>query len=181
MLWPENIANHASDVWAASEAVFAEAKEGGVTRFDEDLSSNNRIFLNYAVMEKAEKVSMVPAGFGWSDVGSWEAGNLSAHEGDAKGNSIVGNNVQFVGASATHIESISHTEKTIVAVGVENLVIIDTRTLCFSRMRAKSQDVKLVVEALNAGANAGLTEFPATIHRQQQGHIRRLSMRKAIS
>ena len=44
------------------------------------------------------------------------------------------------------------------------MVIIDTPDALLVRC-AKSQDVKLVVEALNAGANAGLTEFPATIHR----------------
>ncbi|MFL2945982.1 MAG: mannose-1-phosphate guanylyltransferase/mannose-6-phosphate isomerase [Parvibaculales bacterium] len=163
----QNMAAHASDVWMASEAAFAEAQEdAGVTRFEEDsFIAQPDISIDYAVMEKADKVAMVPAGFGWSDVGSWDA-VASAHEADADGNSAMGaDKVQFVEARNTHIESISHTEKIIAAIGVENLVIIDTPDALLLADRAKSQDVKLVVQALKASANAELTELPATVHR----------------
>jgi len=50
-------------------------------------------------------------------------------------------------------------------IGVENLVIIDTPDALLVADRAKSQDVKLVVEALKASADADLTELPATVHR----------------
>ena len=67
----ENIETHAKDVWAASEVAFAEAHEdAGVKRFEEEsFIAQPDISIDYAVMEKAEKISMVPAGFGWSDVG----------------------------------------------------------------------------------------------------------------
>ena len=108
---------------------------------------------------------MVPAGFGWSDVGSWDA-VAGAHDGDANGNSAVGvDNIYFVEARDTHIASSSHTEKVIAAIGVENLVIIDTPDALLVADRAMSQDVKLVVEALKASADAELTELPATVHR----------------
>ena len=64
----------------------------------------------------------------------------------------------------THIESTSHTEKVIAAIGVENLVIIDTPDALLVADRSKSQEVKLVVEALKESADAELTEFPATVH-----------------
>ena len=163
----DNIAAHADDVWPASEAAFAEAQEeAGVTRFDEtSFMAQPDISIDYAVMEKADRVSMVPAGFSWSDVGSWDA-VAGAHEADADGNSAMGaDKVQFFEARNTHIESISHTEKIIAAIGVENLVIIDTPDALLLADRAKSQDVKLVVEALKASANAELTELPATVHR----------------
>jgi mannose-1-phosphate guanylyltransferase/mannose-6-phosphate isomerase len=163
----ENIATHAGDVWVASELAFAAAQEAaGVTRFEENsFIAQPDISIDYAVMEKAERIAMVPAGFGWSDVGSWDA-VAGAHEADADGNSAMGSDkVQFVEARNTHIESISHTEKAIAAIGVNNLVIIDTPDALLVADRAKSQDVKLVVEALKAGADAGLTELPATVHR----------------
>ena len=59
----------------------------------------------------------------------------------------------------------SHTEKAISAIGVENLVIIDTPDALLVADRAKSQDVKFVVEALKASAEAELTELPATVSR----------------
>ncbi len=163
----QNMSAHAGDVWAASETAFAEAQENaGVMRFEEDsFTAQPDISIDYAVMEKAENIAMVPAGFGWSDVGSWDA-VASAHEADTDGNSAVGMaKVQFVETRTTYIESTSHTEKVIAAIGVENLVIIDTPDALLVADRAKSQDVKLVVEALKAGADADLTELPATVHR----------------
>ena len=58
--------------------------------------------------------------------------------------------MQFVEARNTHIESISHTEKAIAAIGTENLVIIDTPDALLVADRAKSQEVKLLAEALKA-------------------------------
>ena len=163
----ENMAVHAGDVWAASETAFAEAKEeAGVTQFAEDsFIAQPDISIDYAVMEKSEKIAMVPAGFGWSDVGSWDA-VAGAHERDASGNSAIGaDKVQFIDARNTHVEGTSHTEKVIAAIGVENLVVVDTPDALLVADRAKSQDVKLVVEALKTSADAELTELPATAHR----------------
>ncbi len=163
----ENMAVHADDVWAASKITFAKAQEEvGVIRFEEaSFFTQPDISIDYAVMERANKIAMVPVGFGWSDVGNWDA-VAGAHETDAVGNSIVGTDkVQFVEAHNTHIESKSHTEKFIAAIGVDNLVIVDTPDALLVADRAKSQDVKFVVEALKASADAELTELPATVHR----------------
>ena len=163
----ENMAKHAGDVWTASELAFAEAQDAaGVTRFAEaSFIAQPAISIDYAVMEKAEKIAMVPADFGWSDVGSWDT-VADAHEADEDGNSApVGGKVYFVDARNTHVESTSHTEKVTAAIGVENLVIIDTPDALLVADRARSQDVKLVVDALKASADAELTELPATVHR----------------
>ncbi|MGC6522576.1 MAG: mannose-1-phosphate guanylyltransferase/mannose-6-phosphate isomerase [Candidatus Micropelagos thuwalensis] len=161
----ENMARHAGDVWEASETTFANAKEEeGVMRFEEDsFIVQPDISIDYAVMENAESISMVPAGFGWSDVGSWDA-VAGAHEVDEGGNSSVGaHKLYLIGAQDTHVESISHTEKVIAAIGVDNLVIIDTPDALLVADRINSQDVKLVVEALRTDADAELTELPATV------------------
>ena len=163
----ENMETHASDVWVASQSVFKKAEEdAGVTRFDESsFIAQPDISIDYAVMEKAERISMVPAGFGWSDVGSWDA-VAGAHEADENGNSSLDTDkAHFVETQNTHIESTSHTTKVIAAIGVDNLVIVDTPDALLVADRAKSQDVKLVVEALKASADAELTELPATVHR----------------
>ena len=163
----ENMETHASDVWAASEIAFAEARENaGVTRFEEDsFIVQPDISIDDAVMEKAEKIDMVPASFGWSDVGSGDA-VAGAHEADQDGNSAVGvDEMHFIGSHNTHIESISHTQKAIAAIGTEDLVIVDTPDALLVADRSRSQEVKLVVEALKANADAELTELPATVHR----------------
>ena len=161
----ENMLEHAGDVWAASEAAFAKAKdEAGVTRFEEaSFIAQPDISIDYAVMEKAEKIAMVPANFGWSDVGSWDA-VANAHETTAQGNSVTGaDNVNFLATRDTHVEIISHTEKAVATIGVKNLVIVDTPDALLVANRAETQQVKLVVDALAADAQFELTEIPATV------------------
>lgn len=163
----ENMAAHSGDVWAASKAAFADAQEeGGVTCFEEEsFIAQPDISIDYEVMEKAQKIAIVPAGFGWSDVGSWDA-VAGAHDADANGNSVFSTEkAQLIDSRNIHIESTSHIEKAIAAIGIENLVIIDTPDALLVADRAKAQDVKLVVEALKAGADAELTELPAIVHR----------------
>ena len=89
-----------------------------------------------------------------------------AHEADADGNSSAGGaKPHFVGARDTHVESVSHTDKAIAAVGVSNLVIVDTPDALLVADRADSQNVKAVVEALKSGSDVGLTELPSTVRR----------------
>ena len=163
----ENIAAHAANVWVASEAAFAKAKDvAGVTRFEEaTFIAQPDMSIEYAVMEKSDKIAVVPAGFGWSNVGSWDA-VASAHDATAQDNSVVGiDKINSFEARNTHNENLIHIEKAIAAIGVENLVIIDTLDALLIADRAKSQDLQLVVEALKASANAKLTEQSATVHR----------------
>lgn len=162
-----NMATHAGDLWAASHEAFADAKvDGNVTRFDEErFTALPNISIDFAVMEKADKIAMVPAGFGWSDVGSWDA-VASAHESDDNGNSAANTDkLYFMETRNTYVESTSHTEKVVAAIGVDNLVIVNTPDALLVADRAKSQDVKLIVEALREGVDAQLTELPAIVHR----------------
>ena len=87
----ENIAEHAGDVWVATEKALERAQvEKRVTRFEEQsFISLPDISIDYAVMEKANKIAMVPAGFGWSDVGSWDE-LAGVHDVDGDGNSFAG-------------------------------------------------------------------------------------------
>ena len=163
----ENMAAYAGDVWALSEIAFNDAmQDGAATRFQhESFVGQPDISIDYALMERAEKIAVVSAAFGWSDVGSWDA-VAQAHEGDASLNSVVGAQpIHFIHARNTHVESTSHTDKVIAVIGVKNLVIIDTPDALLVADRAKSQDVRMVVEALKASADSELTELPATVHR----------------
>ncbi len=163
----ENMAAYAGDVWAASEIAFNDAtQDGAATRFQqESFVAQPDISIDYAVMERAEKVAMVPAEFGWSDVGSWDA-VAGAHDADKNGNSAMGENkVHFVEARDSHVASSSFTAKVVAAIGVDNLVIVDTPDALLVADRNKSQDVKLVVNALKSSDDVALTELAATVHR----------------
>ncbi len=145
----------ADEVWTRSLACFmASTCEAGVRRFDEAaFMAQPDISIDYAVFEKADNVMVVPAGFGWSDVGTWES-VAAAQDTDAGGNSSAGINatrLMQVETSNTHIESFSQSEKMIATLGVDNLVVIDLPDTLMIANRAQSQEVKAFVDQLKAG------------------------------
>jgi mannose-1-phosphate guanylyltransferase/mannose-6-phosphate isomerase len=101
------------------------------------------ISVDYAVMEQAANAAVVPASFDWSDIGSWSAIH-QAVTSDAVGNSVVGEAI-LVDVSNSYIQSDG---RMVAAVGLENIVIVDTPDALLVADRSRSQDVKKVVEQL---------------------------------
>ena len=68
----KNFKEYAPNVWSASEkAMSSVVVQGNISKFDEtEYTSQPDISIDYAVMEKAEKIILIPAKFGWSDVGN---------------------------------------------------------------------------------------------------------------
>jgi mannose-1-phosphate guanylyltransferase/mannose-6-phosphate isomerase len=101
------------------------------------------ISIDYALMEKSDQVAVIPADLGWSDIGSW----LSLSElakADHEGNSFVGEGL-LLHSQNTFIHSNS---RFIAAVGVQDLMIIDTSDALLVINKSNSQDVKLITEKL---------------------------------
>jgi mannose-1-phosphate guanylyltransferase/mannose-6-phosphate isomerase len=112
--------------------------------------------VDYAVMEKSKTVKMVPMDAGWSDVGSWSALWEVSHK-DKDQNYIKGDVFSFdTKNSYIHSES-----KFISTVGVDNLVIIETKDAVLVANKDKVQNVKDVVNYLK---KSGRTEHK--IHRE---------------
>jgi mannose-1-phosphate guanylyltransferase/mannose-1-phosphate guanylyltransferase/mannose-6-phosphate isomerase len=102
--------------------------------------------IDYAVMEKAERVAVVPVSMGWSDVGSWDALHaLSAC--DADGNSCPDDSAILIDSSNCLVRSDS---ARIAMVGVSDLIVIANGKDILILPRGQSQNVKKVVEALKA-------------------------------
>jgi mannose-1-phosphate guanylyltransferase/mannose-6-phosphate isomerase len=102
--------------------------------------------IDRAVMEKTRDAVVVPARFGWSDVGSWSAlWSLGAK--DALGNVSHGD----VMARDSHGSYLRSEGRLIAAVGVENLVVIETSDAVLISTREHADDVKLAVEQLKRG------------------------------
>jgi mannose-1-phosphate guanylyltransferase len=108
------------------------------------------ISIDYGVMERAEKVYVVPSEFDWSDVGDWKAVfDLSEH--DSHGNAIHGQAI-LRGSSRCLIES---EERLVVLVGIHDTMVIDTPDALLVCHRDNAQQVKQVVEYLYANQLAG--------------------------
>lgn len=101
--------------------------------------------IDYAVMEKSVNVAVVPCSIGWSDIGSWSAlGDLTS--ADEKGNRIEGEALLH-DVSDCFIQS---NERIVGAVGVDNLIIIDTPDAILVADRSRAQDVKHLYASLKA-------------------------------
>ena len=100
--------------------------------------------IDQGVMEHAARVAVVPAEFGWSDVGDWHGlGELI--ERDPVGNSVRGDLV--------HIETTksvvwSETNRLVALVGLDNVVVVDTEDALLVIDRNRAQDVRKIVEQL---------------------------------
>lgn len=101
------------------------------------------ISIDYGLMEKSNNVYLTKGNFVWSDVGSWEE-VYQLSEKDSEGNAIKGN----VFTDMTVDSLIFSPNKFTAAIGVENLVIINTDDALLICRRDRSQDVRKVVDHL---------------------------------
>ena len=101
------------------------------------------ISIDYVVMEKARNVQVVRADFDWSDIGSWNAVSELVPT-DGAGNRIVGEAV-LVDVANSFIQS---EQRLTAAIGVEDLVIIDSDDALLVAHRDRTQDVRQVVNQL---------------------------------
>lgn len=109
------------------------------------------ISIDYGIMEKSDNVVVIPAEFGWNDVGSWENMDVIYDE-DENGNILVGEQVTIDTKN-----TISYSKKRLIAtVGVENLIIVETDDAILVCDKNRAQDVKLIVDELKA---EGKTQF----------------------
>ncbi len=158
------LAEHAAHALQASRQVFEAGRTAGpITRFDAHLFSlQPDISIDYAVMEKARNVSVVPAKFGWSDVGSWPAVS-QAHTADASGNTFVAD-VVAIDTQGTHVQVESHGPKIVATVGVQDLVVVDTPDALLVAHKSAAQKIKAVVETLKARGNES-AQTPVAVNR----------------
>ena len=115
--------------------------------------------IDYAVMEKASNCAVVGGDFGWSDIGSWKAMS-ELYESDEAGNRIQG--------KAVLVESrdcfVKGEDRLVAAVGVSDLVIVDTGDAVLVAHRDRAQDVKEVVNQLSELKDEA-AEFHKTVYR----------------
>ncbi len=103
------------------------------------------ISIDYGIMEKAENVYIIPASFGWSDLGTW-ASTYESLEKDYLGNAVTSDNVFVIDATNNMIHG-NH-KKLIVLQGIDNLIIVDTDDVLLICDKDKEQDIKNYVSEI---------------------------------
>ncbi len=113
------------------------------------------ISIDYGIMEKTSRTVMtVPGDFGWSDVGSWESlYDLRRAEADQGGNLASGTTLLF---NTKECLVFNETAQMVVTVGIEGAVIVNTEDALLVANIRKSQEIKKVLEKLEARGGQSL-------------------------
>jgi len=139
------IKQHLPAVHQILETILSENSAGATFQqaVEQYFSAMPSISIDYGVLEKSDRVSLIPCDIGWNDVGSWHAVHeISAH--DENGNALQGN-VIAVGCK----NSLIRAEKRLVAaIGVEDLCVIETADAVLISKSDQTQRVREVVDVL---------------------------------
>lgn len=103
-----------------------------------------KISIDYGVMERAKNVLVIPADFGWDDVGTWPAWARYGGTADGQGNVIEGRGV-LVESSGCVIRTANHV---IGALGIRDLVIVEEEGRLLVCAKERAQEIKRLVAAL---------------------------------
>ncbi len=133
-----------SGLMKVKEALGSPGEVAIVRKIYEGLAS---ISIDYGVMEKADNAFMLSGNFGWSDVGSWDA-LWEISDKDNQGNALTGGgSALFTDTEGTLVYS---PKKLVALVGVKDLIIVETKDALLICKKGRSQDVKKVVDTLEA-------------------------------
>ncbi len=139
----ESMENYCNDVYQlfleAAPALGTGEEKAVVTRTYE-LCKN--ISIDYAVMEKAANVYVIPSDFGWSDLGTW-ASLYSIHNKDENHNAVNGKNVYVYNSTQCLVHA--GNKKLVVLNSVKDLIVVDTDDVLLVCDRNKEQEVKQIV------------------------------------
>ncbi len=99
--------------------------------------------IDRTVMEKTDRLLLVPAAFDWADIGNWAELGDRVHA-DARGNSVEGEAV-LVDTTGSLVFG---DRRLVAAIGLEDMIIVDSEDALLVVPRARAQDVRKVVDAL---------------------------------
>lgn len=147
---------YAPEILQKAQEVYAKADKEHNYTWLKDMQEIQKISIDYALMEKTQKIAMVKGDFDWNDVGSFDSlkeeftpdsdGNIATSElysKESRDNFIIAN-------------------KPIVTIGVENLTIIDTKDALLISQNGRTQEIKDIVGTLKARSHPSTLTHPLT-------------------
>lgn len=137
--------DHAPAIRAAADRAMAEGQHDGIRLYPgaDSFAASPSDSIDYAVMEKADRVAVVPVDMGWSDVGSWDALHALS-EPDDMGNAISGE-VIAIDVSG----SLALTDGPRIAMlGVSDLIVVASGNDVLILPRGRAQEIRRLIEAM---------------------------------
>lgn len=150
---------HAPDLWEAVEAAVlgARADLGFLRLAPEAWGRARAVSVDYAVMEKAGNLSVVPFDAGWSDLGGWDA--VWRESGPDDRGVVASGNATAIDCRDTLLRSETPGLE-VVGLGLRNIMAVAMNDAVLVADMSRAQDVKKAVEALRAKGAAQATQFP---------------------
>jgi mannose-1-phosphate guanylyltransferase len=144
----QSIGQHLPVLAAGLVALDAAAERGDEARVLAELfPSFPSISIDHGVMEKADRVAVVPGSFGWNDVGSWEVSwELARH--DLDGNALPEGTVVVDAANNLVKDLTTGKKRRFALLGVSDLVLVETDDAVLVMPRGRAQDVRSIVEEI---------------------------------
>lgn len=125
------------DVFASADDIINTDKEK--SRMEHIYMQCTNVSIDYGIMEKASNVYVIPANFGWSDLGTWES-IYEYSDKDYLDNAVYGKNVIVMDASNCMIKAPD--DKLVILQGMEHFIIIDTDDVLLICERNQEQQIK---------------------------------------
>ena len=125
------------ELFAAEKEKFNTDEEA--TAIAEIYPQCTNISIDVAVMEKADNVYVIPAAFGWSDLGTWN-GAWDNMQKDYLQNAVTGKNVMIM--EANHCIIHAPDNKLVLLQGLEDFIIVDTKDVLLICKKGNEQDIK---------------------------------------
>lgn len=141
--WNPTLLDAARVVWESTQIA------GDKFDLPASFSKLEDISIDYTVMEKAKNIAVVPGDFGWSDMGAWSA-VADVLPADEQGNKSNNCTPILIDSRNTYIDA---KDRLVAAIGLDNLLIIDTPDALLVADRSKSQEVRQVVSQLKASGH----------------------------
>lgn len=162
----DELKKHSQDIFHTLESINAKIKKNQNVTYDNYIKFP-KISVDYAIMERSDKLVVIPGDFGWNDVGSFR----SLHEileKDKNNNVLKIDNNNFVNFNSKNILVIGGNRK-IAAINLDNISIIDTPDATLISDNNSTEDVKKVFDELRE-KKAVETEEHVNVNRPWGGY-----------
>jgi len=152
-LTPQLLA-HVRASWAAAHPL-NHADSHSIEVSAQEFSQADNVSIDVAIMERSEKVAVVPCALKWSDIGSWSA-MCELSEADSQGNRCVGETMLH-DSNNCYIDSPS---RMTAVIGLDDVIVVDTPDALLVTSKSHSQDVRVIANKLKqAGHSAYLNHL----------------------
>ena len=143
----QELQRHRPDIFAAVQQAWREKTTdlGFILPGKDAFTASPSDSIDYAIMQVTDRAAVVPAQFGWSDVGSWDSLWQIAPK-DGNGNVTIGDTLVF----DTQKSYIRAENRLVAVIGLDNVIVIETADAMLVMHKSKAQHLRTAIQQLES-------------------------------